>query len=254
MSVHELDRLHDGATPSDAEIWQLRVDVAAACRLAALFGWDDQLATHITVRLPGEGHRFFINPFGMYFEEVTASSILEIDENGNAVSGAPVNLAGFMVHSAIHMNRPDARAVVHLHTIAGIAVGCSPRGLRNLSPYSMLVQPVAYHDWEGVVVDESERARLASDIGSSVALMLRNHGTLTVGETMGQAFHRIYQLQRACELQLAALTQGDDLIEMTQEMTERVQGQVGSKFGKAIAMNWDALLRKLDRIDPSYRD
>ena len=220
MSVHELQNVStEDVAVNDADIWQLRVDLAAACRLAALYRWDDQLATHISVRIPGENHRFFINPLGLFFEEVTASSVLEIDENGHASSGAPVNLAGFLVHSALHMNREDAKAVIHLHTTAGIAVGASQRGLRNLSTFSMILDPVSYHEWEGVVLGPDERERLASDMGASAVMLLRNHGSLTVGESMGAAFLRMYFLQRACEVQISADTLGDELIEHPFEMS-----------------------------------
>lgn len=257
MSVLQLDRQNNPreGRATEEEEWRLRIDVAAACRLAALYGWDDQIATHITARLPGEGHRFLINPFGTYFEEVTASSLTILDEQGRPENGdEPVNLAGFMVHSAIHMGREDARAVVHLHTTAGIAVGVSPAGLRNYSPFTMLVEPVAYHSWEGVVVDPSERERLASDLGESHVMLLRNHGSLTVGETMAQAFQRAYFLQRACEIQLAASVLGNDLIEQPAAMTALVKQQQNKNFSGSSNMNWAALLRRLDRIDPSYRN
>jgi len=255
MTVVQLDRAGSGVdrTEIDEQEWQLRVDVAAACRLAALYGWDDQIATHITCRLPGEGHRFLINTFGTYFEEVTASSLSVLDENGQSQNGEPVNLAGFMVHSALHMGREDAKAVVHLHTTAAIAVSCSPGGLRNYSPFSMLVHPLAYHDWEGVVVESSERERLQADLGNSDAMLLRNHGLLTVGETMAQAFQRAYFLQRACEIQLAAEVQRGDLIEQPVSMSELVQSQQKKNFAGSSALNWAALLRRLDRADPSYR-
>ena len=238
----------------DEQEWLLRVDVAAACRLAAFYGWDDQIATHITARLPGDGHRFLINPFGTYFEEITASSLAVLDEVGRSEGGEPVNVAGFMVHSSVHMGRDDARAVIHLHTNEAIAVGVSPTGLRNYSPFSMLVSPVAYHDWEGVVINPDERERMQADLGESNVMLLRNHGLLTVGETMAQAFQRAYFLQRACEIQLQAAVLGADLIEQPDSMTQLVNEQVSSSFGKSSQMNWDALLRKLDRMDPSYRD
>jgi len=255
MTVVQLERQgagHDGPISEEQE-WQLRVDVAAACRLAALYGWDDQIATHITARLPGPGHRFLINTFGTYFEEVTASSLSVLDEQGKSESGEPVNLAGFMVHSALHMGREDAKAVVHLHTTAAIAVSCARGGLRNYSPFSMLVHPLAYHDWEGVVVESSERERLQNDLGASNAMLLRNHGLLTVGETMAQAFQRAYFLQRACEIQLAAQVQSDELIEQPVSMSELVQQQQSKNFAGSSMLNWGALLRRLDRIDPSYR-
>lgn len=256
MSVVQLNDQadHRQSKSTDEEEWRLRVDVAAACRLAALYGWDDQIATHITARLPGGGHRFLINPFGSYFEEVTASSLTILDEAGRPEGDEPVNLAGFMVHSAIHMHREDAHAVIHLHTNAGIAVGLSPAGLRNYSPFSMLLDPLAYHDWEGVVVDPNERGRLASDLGESNAMLLRNHGTLTVGATIAQAFQRAYFLQRACEIQVQAAALGTDLIEQPASVSALVKSQAGANFGSSSDLNWGALLRRLDRVDPSYRN
>jgi len=255
MSVHKLDpnRSDQSNMSADEAEWRLRVDVAAACRLAALYGWDDQIATHITARLPGEGHRFLINPFGFYFEEVTASSLMILDEHGNADREGPLNLAGFTVHSAIHMNREDAHAVVHLHTVAGIAVSASKGGLRNISHNTMMVYPVVYHDWEGVVINPDERGRLARDIGTANAMLLRNHGSLTVGRTMAEAFQRAYFLQRACEVQVAAAAQGD-LIEQPDSISELVQRQTSTKFADSSMLNWEALLRKLDRLDPSFRN
>ena len=247
-------QLSVGHQSVDEQEWALRIDVAAACRLVALFGWDDQIATHITARLPGAEPRFLINPFGLFFAEVTASSLQVLDVNGQSSSGGRVNVAGFMVHSAVHMNREDAHAVIHLHTVEGIAVGVSSRGLRNLSPYSMAVDPVAYHDWEGLVVNDDERAPLASDLGDSAVMLLRNHGSLAVGETMAQAFTRAYYLQRACEIQIAASSLGTDLIQQPSSVSQLVRAQSSSNFNDADQMVWDGMIRRLDRTDPSFRN
>ncbi len=246
--------MKDNAQSVEAQEWALRIEVAAACRLIALYGWDDQISTHVTARLPGSGSHFLINPFGLYFDEVTASSLQVLDETGHSREGGRVNVAGFMVHSAIHMNRQNAHAVVHLHTIAGMAVGASAPGLRNLSPYSMAIDPVAYHDWEGLVINDDERARLAADLGDSAAMLLRNHGSLTVGETMAQAFTRAYYLQRACEVQVAAGGLRGSLIEQSSTLSQLVQGQSSATFNDAYQLNWNALIRRLDRVDPGFRN
>ena len=191
MVIDQLEPISTGDMSLDA----LRVDVAAACRLAALYQWDDHLANHVSVRVPGTDN-FLINPLGLLFSEVTAGSVLEVDEHGTTVSGRPINAAGFVVHSAVHMARPDVHAVIHLHTNETTAVGVTRSGLLNLSPFSMAVHPVAYHDWEGVTVEADERLRLAEHLAESSVMFLRNHGILAVGRTMAEAFQRAYFVQR----------------------------------------------------------
>lgn len=242
-----------------AEEWALRVDLAAAYRLVALYGWDDLIFTHLSVRVPGPEHHFLINPYNLMFDEITASSLVKIDVNGNPVMETPylTNPAGFTIHSAIHMAREDAHAVMHLHTPAGQAVAAQAEGLMPITQTAMLVRDeVAYHEYEGVATDLEERERLVADLGHKGAMILRNHGTLTVGKSVAEAFIRMYFLERACDAQVKALSAGRDFIYNPPQGTpEKAAGQ--GKQGLEVVGNmlaWPALLRKLDRIDPSYRD
>lgn len=237
--------------------WALRVDLACAYRLVAHYGWDDLIFTHLSVRVPGPAHHFLINPYNLMFDEITASSLVKIDVNGHAVMETPylTNPAGFTIHSAIHMGRDDAQAVMHLHTPMGQAVSAMADGLMPLTQTAMLVRrEVAYHHYEGVALDLEERARLVADLGTKNAMILRNHGTLAVGETVGEAFIRLYFLERACEAQIHALSGGVALVnhppEGTPEKTAE-QGAAGLKMlGNLLA--WPALRRRMDRLDPGY--
>ena len=239
-----------------AEEWQLRVDLAATYRLVAMYGWDDMIFTHISVRVPGPEHHFLINPYGMLFEEITASSLVKIDLEGNIVMDSPyfVNPAGFTIHSAIHSAREDAQCVLHLHTDDGMAVASQEEGLMPLSQMAMLVRShLAYHDYEGVALDLDERERLIADIGDSKVMLLRNHGTLAVGETCGLAFMAIYFLERACTAQVRTLSGKPNM--PSAEAQKTVDSQSASLFQPGVdALAWPALLRKLDRLDPSFRD
>ena len=244
-----------------AEEWALRIDLAAAYRLVAMYGWDDMIFTHLSVRIPGPEHHFLINPYNLMFEEITASSLVKIDMNGNPVDETPyvVNAAGFTVHSAVHMARDDAHAVIHLHTPSGQAVAAQAEGLLPISQTAMaVVNRLSYHDYEGIATDLEERARLGSDLGATKnAMILRNHGTLTVGESVPQAFLRMYYLERACEAQVLMLSAGRaGLHEPNQGVAEKVETQTAAPGMKRLAegLAWPALLRKLDRIDPSFRD
>src|SRR3954467_2885385 len=193
------------------EEWAIRVDLAAAYRMVAYYGWDDLIFTHLSARIPGPEHHFLLNPYNLMFEEVTASSLIKVDVQGNPVEPSPfiTNPAGFTIHSAIHMARDDAHAVIHLHTPHGQAVSAHGEGLLPLTQTAMLIRDeVAYHDYEGVAVDLDERARIVADLGGKGAMLLRNHGTLAVGETVGEAFVRIYILERACQAQILALSAG----------------------------------------------
>jgi ribulose-5-phosphate 4-epimerase/fuculose-1-phosphate aldolase len=247
------------AQVSDTE-WALRVDLAAAYRLVALYGWDDLIFTHLSVRVPGPEHHFLINPYNLMFEEITASSLVKIDVNGNAVMETPylTNPAGFTIHSAIHMAREDAHAVLHLHTPHGQAVSAMEFGLLPHTQTAMIAgRDVAYHDYEGIATDLGERERLVADIGDKCALILRNHGTLTVGETVADAFLRMYFLERACEAQVHMLAAGrDNLNNPPQGTPEKVKDQTNPQGMKLVSemLAWPALLRKLDRIDPSFRN
>jgi len=243
-----------------AEEWALRVDLAAAYRLVALYGWDDLIFTHLSARVPGPEHHFLINPYTHMFEEITASSLVKIDVDGNKVTDtpAPVNRAGFVIHSAIHAAREDAAAVLHLHTPHGQAVSAMACGLLPHTQTAMIAHhDVAYHDFEGIATELDERERLVADIGDKNAMILRNHGTLTVGATVAQAFLRMYFLERACEAQVHMLAAGrDGLNNPNQGVAEKVEQQSRPEGMGALAQTlaWPALLRKLDRIDPSFRD
>lgn len=236
---------------------QLRVDLAAAYRLVAHFGWDELIFTHLTVRIPGPEHHFLINPFGLMFEEVTASSLVKVDLQGNKVEASPypVNPAGFTIHSAVHAAREDAQAVMHVHTIAGTAVASQQEGLLPLTQDALtLWTDVAYHDYEGLALEPGEKERLVADFGSKGVMILRNHGLLTVGASVGEAFLRLYFLERACEMQVAAQAGGDALRLQNAATGARVSEQASSGFSTVVPLNWAALVRKADRLDPSYRD
>ena len=238
------------------EEWKIRVDLAAAYRLVAYHGWDDLIFTHLSARIPGPEHHFLLNPYNLMFEEVTASSLVKVDMNGNPVGPTPfiTNPAGFTIHSALHMARDDAHAVMHLHTPHGQAVSAHGEGLLPLTQTAMLIRgDLAYHDYEGVAVDLDERERLIANIGDKHAMLLRNHGTLAVGENVGEAFIRLYFLERACEAQIMALSAGKDVNNPPQG-TPEVAAEQG-KFGLKMAANllaWPALLRKAYRLDPSF--
>ncbi len=235
------------------------MDLAAAYRLVALYGWDDLIFTHLSAKVPGPEHHFLLNPYTHTFEEITASSLVKIDESGERVMPMrqPVNKAGFVIHSAIHMAREDAHAVMHLHTPHGQAVSAMAEGLLPHTQTAMIAgHDVAYHDFEGIATDLDERERLVADLGTKNTMILRNHGTLTVGATVAQAFLRLYYLERACEAQVLMLSASrDGLNNPPQGVPEKVETQTnGPGMGRlANELVWPAMLRKLDRIDPSYR-
>jgi ribulose-5-phosphate 4-epimerase/fuculose-1-phosphate aldolase len=236
--------------------WELRVDLAAAYRMVANYGWDDLIFTHLSVRIPGPEHHFLLNPYNLMFEEVTASSLIKVDVNGNPVEPTPfiTNPAGFTIHSAVHMAREDAHAVMHLHTPYGQAVSAQADGLLPLTQAAMLVrEDLAYHDYEGIAVDLDERERIVADLGSKNLMLLRNHGTLAVGETVGEAFIRLYTLERACQAQVMALSAGDNLNNPPQGAPETAaqQGAIGLKLAAKL-LAWPALKRKAYRLDPDF--
>jgi ribulose-5-phosphate 4-epimerase/fuculose-1-phosphate aldolase len=238
--------------------WKARVDLAAAYRLVALYGWDDLIFTHISARVPGDEHHFLLNPYGMMFEEVTASSLVKIDLQGNKVMESPhfINPAGFTIHSAVHEAREDALCVMHLHTRNGIAVSAQQDGLLPLSQQAMFVlSSLAYHDYEGLALDETEKPRLVADFGDKKFLILRNHGLLTVGRTVAEAFLGMFSLERACEIQILAQAGGGKLAPIPHEIISRVASQTNAvMMGMGAALTWPGLLRKLDRLDQSYRE
>lgn len=241
---------------SEAE-WQARVDLAAAYRLVALYGWDDLIFTHISARVPGEEHHFLLNPYGMMFEEVTASSLVKIDLAGNKVMDSPyfINPAGFTIHSAVHAARTDALCVMHLHTTYGIAVSAQQHGLLPLSQQAMFaLASLAYHDYEGLALDESEKPRLVADLGDKKFMILRNHGLLTVGQTAAEAFLGMFLLERACRIQILAQS-ASELAPIPEKIIGRVASQMSAvTMGQGAALTWPGLLRKLDRLDPGYRE
>ena len=240
---------------SDVE-WAIRVDLAAAYRLVAHYGWDDLIFTHLSARIPGPDHHFLLNPYNLMFEEVTASSLIKVDTSGNPVDPTPfiTNPAGFTIHSAIHMARDDAHAVMHLHTPAGQAVSAHEEGLLPLTQTAMLVRSdLAFHDYEGVATDLDERERLVADLGSKGGMILRNHGTLAVGSTVGECFVKLYFIERACQAQIMALSAADKCNNPPQGTPELAaeQGMVGLKVA-ANLLAWPALKRKAYRLDPSF--
>lgn len=244
---------------SDEE-WALREDLAAAYRLVALYGWDDLIFTHLSARVPGPDHHFLINPYDMMFDEITASSLVKIDVDGQPVipSSHPVNPAGFTIHSALHMNCEDAHAVMHLHTPHGQAVSAMAEGLLPHTQIGMIASgDIAYHEYEGIATDLEERERLIEDMGDKHVMILRNHGTLAIGRTVGECFLRLYFVERACEAQVKMLSIGrDGLNNPPQGTPEKVKEQTKPE-GMAMVANalaWPALRRKLDRLDPSYRN
>lgn len=231
----------------------LRRDLAAAYRLAALFGWDDTLYTHFSVRLPGTEPRFLINPFGLLFEEVRASDLLVVDLHGRVIGGeADYNVAGFTIHSALHMAREDAHCVIHTHTLAGMAVAASETGLTQLNQISAeFYQGVGYHDYEGIAFDLGERERLLASLAGHNTLILRHHGLLSVGASVADAFYLMYYLNKACEIQLAAAVL-PDVREMPASLSRHAREQFqGVEWQRQLL--WNAWLRKLERLDPAYQ-
>ena len=240
------------------EEWELRVNLAACYRLIAMFGWDDLIFTHISARVPGPDDHFLINAYGLMFEEMTASSLVKVDLDGKIVLETPhiINPAGFTIHSAIHAAREEAGCVLHTHTKSGVAVSAQAGGLLPLSQISLFpYSSLAYHDYEGIALNEDEKPRLVADLGDKNFLILRNHGLLTVGPTIPDAFLFMYALETACQIQLAALSGGVELVHVNGAIVDGIQAQVDAVlkgFGGELA--WPGLLRKLDRKDSSFRE
>ncbi len=239
-----------------AEEWQLRVDLAAAYRLVALYGWSDLVFTHISARVPGPEHHFLINPYGLMFDEITASSLVKVDQQCNKLHDTPfpVNPAGFTIHSCIHEAREDVGCVLHTHSRAGVAVSAQKCGVLPISQQSIfVVSSLAYHDYEGVALRDDEKPRLVNDLGDRNFLMLRNHGLLTVGPTVADAFLAMYTFENTCRIQIDAQA-GGELVQVDPRILqglEQVRKAVTAGMGSQIA--WPALLRRLDRTDPSFR-
>ena len=238
------------------EEWQVRVDLAATYRLVALYGWDDLIFTHISARVPGPEHHFLINPYGMLFDEITASSLVKIDVDGNKLeeSEYPVNPAGFVIHSAVHMNREDAGCVIHLHTIDGVAVSAQKEGLLPISQQSIFVlASLAYHDYEGVALRDDEKPRLVRDLSDKHFFMLRNHGLLTVADNVPDAFLFMYLFEASCMIQVRAQAGGGELISIDPRIIAGATAQAKAVTrGAGGGLAWPGLLRRLDRSFPGY--
>lgn len=251
------------------EEWALRVDLAACYRLCAHFGWNDYIFTHISVRLPGNERHYLINPFGLFFDEVTASSLVKITHDGEILideTGLGYNIGGYVIHGAIHEARDDAHCVIHLHTNEGVAVSGQKEGLLPLNQDAMSVLPdLAYHDFEGIALDTDERDRLVAHTGDKNCVILRNHGLLTMGPTVASAFSKMYMLHKACAMQVMTLAGGVELGYPSQDAQDKVREQVmkrrtGSATGgqgtklASYDLAWQGFLRKLERLDQSYKD
>jgi len=257
MQMRVVDNLlSDVRNRVSPEEWALRVDLAACYRLIAHFGWDDLVFTHISAKVPNS-HDFLINPYGLMFDEVTASNLVRVDLAGTKTLESPyeINPAGYTIHSAIHEAREDAGCVLHTHTTAGVAVSCQKQGLLPISQQaSLIVQSLSYHDYEGLAMNPDEKIRLQQSLGKSRNFILRNHGLLTVGRTVPDAFLSMYTFQRACEIQVLAQGNGAELMMMSEPVLDTVP-----EYSKAVMkgagsmLTWPALLRRLDRIDGGYR-
>ena len=252
----DVPSLKDAVSPEE---WAVRVDLAASYRLVANFGWDDLVFTHISARVPGTTDHFLINPYGVFFDEITASSLVKVDQEGNKLQDSPfpVNPAGFVIHSAIHAARHDAQCVMHTHTLNGVAVSAQRAGLLPISQHSISVlTSLGYHDFEGPALNDDEKPRLVADLGSNSSLILRNHGLLTVGETVAEAFVAMYYLETSCAIQVRAQSGGGELIAIGKDLIEAGYARVNAdqrRRGGRGRLVWPGLLRRLERIDPSYR-
>ncbi|OWT66435.1 class II aldolase [Candidimonas nitroreducens] len=244
------------------EEWQRRVDLAACYRLVQLYGMSDMIANHISTNVPGEEGAFLINAYGMMYEEITASSLIKVDLSGKVLSKPDfgsldygVNKAGYVIHSAIHAARHDVACVIHIHSWPTMAVSALECGLLPITQTAMRFLKIGYHDYVGVVLNEEEKESLVRDLGDSEALILRNHGAITVGKSIGEAFNWMHRLELACRSQLAAMACNTPLSKVSQQVLDETWNnyQPGTRRPYGL-MEWPALLRKLDRIDPSYRD
>jgi ribulose-5-phosphate 4-epimerase/fuculose-1-phosphate aldolase len=257
MAVSTLQRraVREQVSPEE---WQARVDLAACYRLMHEHGMVEMIANHISARVPGSHGEFLINPYGMLYEEMTASSMIKIDLEGKLLFNATeygVNQAGYVIHSAVHAARPDVECVIHTHTLAGMAVSAMKAGLLPIAQTAMRFAELGYHDYEGVALDLEERERLAKNLGEHEAMILRNHGLLAVGPTIAECFNNMYRLERACQLQVMALSCGSELVLPVQAIVRKTQAMYHPSARRRWGLlEWPALLRKLDRIDPSYKD
>ncbi|EQM71714.1 aldolase [Aquipseudomonas alcaligenes OT 69] len=262
ITVTAAQSLHPNAVKNQvsAAEWQTRVDLAACYRLIALYGWDDLIFTHISAKVPGT-EDFLINPYGLMFHEITASSLVKVDHSGKKLMDSPydINPAGYTIHSAVHEVRHDANCVLHIHTAAGIAVSAQKQGLLPLSQQSLFVlASLAYHQYEGVALNHEEKARLQADLGNANFLILPNHGLLTAFGSIADAFLGMFTLQRACEIQVMAQSGGAELIHIPQQILDgaraMIAGVMKTSQGMGGSLPWPALLRKLDLQNPGYAD
>jgi len=253
-SALDIPSLKDEVSPEE---WAARVDLAAAYRACALFGLDDLIWTHISTRVPGSEEQLLFNPYGLLFDEISASSLVKIDLQGNKVldSPFPVNPAGVNIHSAIQAARVDVRCVLHTHSVNGAAVSAQQGGMLPLSqPSRMILASLAYHDYEGPALNADEKPRLVADLGQAYHLILRNHGLITVGETVADAFIRAYRLEQACAIQIRAQAGGGALVHIREDVLATARGLKRPGSGLGVRLVWPAILRRLDRLDPSFRD
>jgi ribulose-5-phosphate 4-epimerase/fuculose-1-phosphate aldolase len=247
---------HEGESRQPEEEWQIRVDLAAAYRLAAIYGWTDLNNTHFSARIPGVDDQFLINPFGMLFDEITASSLIKVDHEGNIIgdSDYPANPAGFVIHGAVHMAVPDANCIIHTHSRFGTAVATQKNGLLPASQKALtLMGWIGYHDFEGVALDLDERPRIVTDLGDRKLLILRNHGLMSVGETVGEAFVWMYRIETACRIQIDALSGGSELSPVSESTQEHTIAQGLKMYGAGgfiqPGREWPTLVRQLERLD-----
>jgi ribulose-5-phosphate 4-epimerase/fuculose-1-phosphate aldolase len=256
MGANETLQLSSVKALVSQEEWDLRVALAAAYRLVAMYRWDDLIFTHLSVRLPGPDHHFLINPYGVMFEEITASSLVKVDMSCTPLMPTPypVNPAGFVIHSAIHHAREDVVCVMHTHTMAGIAVSAQKAGLLPISQQATIaLSSLSYHDYEGIALSDDEKPRLVNDLGSNSMMILRNHGLLSVGPTVADAFLVLYNLQRACEIQVGAMAGGSELIPVPQAVLSGVKRNVQAVTkGMGGSLAWPGLMRRLARHSPGY--
>ena len=258
-ALHVVHSIRERVSPAE---WEARVQLAAAYRLTEMYGMTEMTANHISCRVPGADGQFLINPYGMLYEEVTASSLLKIDLDGNILLNATefgVNRAGFVIHSAIHAARHDVDCVAHTHTPAGMAVSAMECGLLPIAQTTMRFLHVAYHDFEGIADDEGERERLVADLGSNDAMILRNHGLLVCGRSVGEAFNLLWRMERSCQTQVMALSCNTKLVFPPAEVAEKTYEKMSSRRERKpgeikVVSAWPALLRKLDKVDPSYKE
>jgi ribulose-5-phosphate 4-epimerase/fuculose-1-phosphate aldolase len=257
-ALHAMARpeLKDMISPEE---WEARVQLAAAYRLVEQNGWDDLIYTHISARVPNTNHEFLLNPLGLTFDEICASNLVKVNLNGDVLDGSSyrVNKAGFIIHGAIHEAREDAACVLHLHSDYGVAVAMQEDGLLPMSQTAMVVNfDLAYHDYEGIATREDEKERLVVNIGTKSSVILRNHGTLTIGNSVGDAFEKMYRMERACKYQILAQASGKPFSKPQENAMQNViQGALEVVQDiKPDRRAWNALLRRLDRIDPSYKD